>query len=112
MKTNKYFELVIQHSAADRPGGESSIFDQTVERYAEKWAVLKGLEERYGRVPGGRNKIYVDDQDGNARAVGFLHSFWNSDISHNSKKWFQTDWITVYEVERETIDILKEGGKA
>jgi hypothetical protein len=32
-------------------------------------------------------------------AFGFLHSFWNDDCSHDSKKWYQTDWITFWEQE-------------
>lgn len=61
------------------------------------------LIERYGKMPQGRKKIYRDtlDKDGKfvPAIVGFLHSFWNQDCSHNSKKWFQTDWIEIYEQE-------------
>lgn len=64
------------------------------------------LVDRYGKMPGGKNKVYMDDEDGNAKVMGFTHSFWSSDISHNSKPWYQTDWITAVEVEETPINIL------
>ena len=55
------------------------------------------LADRYGRVPGGRNKIYRDIA-GKPEETGFIHSFWNRDIGHNSKSWYQTDWIEITEI--------------
>jgi hypothetical protein len=55
------------------------------------------LIERYGVIPKGTHKIYRDRLSGDAAIVGFLHSFWNQDISHSSKKWYQTDWIEFWE---------------
>lgn len=69
------------------------------------------LTEQYGKLPGGRNKVYVDDKDGNAKVLGFTHSFWNKDWSHDSKPWFQTDWITaVYVVETPVNILVKNNG--
>jgi len=61
------------------------------------------IAERYGRMPNGRNKVYRD-KDGVSRPCGFVYSFWNSDISHNSKAWYQTDWITFEHITKKTID--------
>lgn len=72
--------------------------------FADKEGLKKYLVNRYGKMPGGRKKIYQDSAKG-AIQVGFTHSFWNADISHwakDSKKWFQTDWIVFWE---ETIQI-------
>ena len=52
------------------------------------------LINRYGKMPKGRNKIYRD-VDGKSVVWGFLHSFWNKDISHNTKCWYQTDWVSM-----------------
>jgi hypothetical protein len=61
------------------------------------------LVNRYGKMPSKRNKVYVDDKDGNAKEIGFTHSYWNNDISHNSKKWYQTDWIEIVEYTEEPV---------
>ncbi len=57
------------------------------------------LKLRYGRIPNGRNKIYRDTDVKTADVVGFTYSYWEQDWSHNSVKWFQTDWIEIYEQE-------------
>ena len=55
------------------------------------------LADRYGRVPGGRNKIYRDIA-GKPEETGFIHSFWDQDISHSSKSCYRTDWIEITEI--------------
>lgn len=86
-----------------------SLFDVSREIVLDIKEAQEFLTERYGKLPGGRNKIYVDDKNGNAQVLGFTHSFWNDDISHNSKPWYQTDWITAVYVVETPINIL---GKA
>jgi len=54
-------------------------------------------------MPRGTNKIYIDLEKGEAEEIGFIHSFWNKDCSHDSKSWFQTDWITLAEVTEKPI---------
>lgn len=66
------------------------------ESFESKMQLAEYLIDRYGKMPGGRKKIYQDSASG-AIAVGFMHSFWNQDISHNSGKWYQTDWIVFWE---------------
>ena len=41
--------------------------------------VMAALKSRYGRVPGGRRKLYRDDGDGHFTEVGFVHSYWDDD---------------------------------
>lgn len=74
--------------------------------------ILNGVEDvkaylidRYGKMPKGKNKIYRDKKDGTTLEVGFLYSYWNDDCSHNSKKWYQTDWISFETVNFQPFDI-------
>jgi hypothetical protein len=85
----------------------ASLFDVTHETVFDIKAAQEFLTERYGKLPGGRNKIYVDDKDGNAKVLGFTYSFWNNDISHVPVvSWFQTDWITAAYVVETPVNIL------
>ena len=63
------------------------------ETFEENSEFIQYLINRYGKLPHGKNKIYMDDKDGNSIEVGFIHSLWNKDWSHNTKPWFQQDWI-------------------
>ena len=66
----------------------------------EKFKTLEEVKEfmidRYGRVPGGRRKIYRDTPNG-AVVVGFLYTFWNRETPRD-KAYLQTDWVSVTEV--------------
>jgi len=68
------------------------------ERFDTIEEVERFLTERYGKLPKGRNKVYVEKKDGSTEEVGFIHSFWNRDVSHDGKPWFQTDWIMIVDV--------------
>lgn len=83
---------------------EASIFNWFERDFSKKEEVIDFLKERYGKVPKGKNKIYIGAQDSPIE-VGFTHSYWNEDISHNSDKWFQTDWIEIYNVELTPIKV-------
>jgi hypothetical protein len=82
------------------------MFDVVHETVLDIKEAREFLIDRYEKMPGGKNKVYVDDNDGNAKVLGFTHSFWNKDWSHDSKPWFQTDWITAVEVEETPVNIL------
>lgn len=61
------------------------------------------LIERYGKMPSGKRKVYTGKEP---KIIGFRHSFWNQDISHMTPKWYQTDWVVFYTVEKQySIDI-------
>lgn len=68
-------------------------FNRIIERFESKEELKNYLIDRYGKIPKGKNKVYVE----NGKIVGFLHSYWNQDVSHNSHKWYQTDWICFWE---------------
>ena len=77
---------------------EAHIFNREYKFFKNVDEVKEYLIERYGKMPNGKNKIYIDKKDGSKVVCGFLYSYWNYDWSHNSKKWYQTDWISFNEV--------------
>jgi len=107
MIRKKYFEVVIVKTARNHLRQELYTFDSERVRFKSIAEVKEFLKDKYGRIPHRKNKIYVDNEEGNPQEVGFTYSFWDRDISHNSKAWYQTDWITIEKVEekREGISI-------
>ena len=86
---------------------EKEIFDKIVEEFETIERVREFLKERYGKIPNGKRKIYIDDENGKRKVIGFLHSFWNKDYSHVGESWFQTDWIQFKEIEYKDFEINK-----
>jgi len=103
MKT-EYFKLVISETGSNTVKDEKRLFNEIVERFENLEEVKEFLVNRYGRMPGGRNKVYIDTKSGTKQA-GFTHSFWNKDYSHNDT-WHQTDWICVSMVKKESKPVL------
>ncbi len=99
----KYVEIRITETGRNKLEDVPTIFNEEVEKVETLEEARKFLEERYGKMPGMRSKVFIDGKDGEAQEVGFTHSFWNRDISHNTKSWFQTDWVSIYQVTMETI---------
>lgn len=100
-----YYKMVIEETGRNSPKGVSSMFNRIVENFNTPEETRDWLIEHYGRLPHGRKKVFWDGKDGAPEVVGFLHSFWNKDWSHNSKPWFQTDWIYVTRVTEEVVTI-------
>jgi len=102
-----YLEITITETACNSPRdmGNCSIFNRIVKKRENREEIEKFLTEHYGKPLNSKNKrpIFVDKKDGSTEQVGFLYSFWNRDVSHNSKNWFQTDWIEVCEVEEKPV---------
>lgn len=98
-----YYQLEITETARDHLKQEATIYNIETEDFGSIDDIKQHLIDRYGRMPGGRNKIYRDNKAGEATEVGFCHSFWDDDISHNSKAWYQTDWIEIKEVTTKTV---------
>ena len=94
----KTIELVINETSRSVPGYVAETFNIIKESFESKEQLVEYLIDRYGKMPNGRKKIYTGTNN-NPKVVGFLHSFWNKDCSHNSKKWFQTDWVEFFEQE-------------
>jgi hypothetical protein len=103
-----YYKLVISETGRNFLKEEPHIFNEIIEMFSKKEDIDLYLLDRYGKKPNGRKKIYVDTKDGKPKVVGFLHSFWNQDVSHNSKKWYQTDWICVSEVNEKPLLLHKK----
>ena len=73
---------------------QSSTFNQINEYFKTKEEAKKYLQERYDKKDFSKlRKVY----SGKDIEIGFTYSFWNKDISHNSKSWYQTDWVTIVE---------------
>jgi hypothetical protein len=95
----KTIELHITETGRSNTKEDPSIFNEDHMSFKTIDEMKSFLMDRYGKIPKGKNKVFVDGNDGNPVCIGFLHSFWNQDWSHASKKWYQTDWITFYEQE-------------
>jgi len=90
------FELEIAETGRDSLHEDATRFNTIHESFKTVYQLKEYLIKRYGKMPKGRKKIYRDRKDAPSIVVGFLHSFWNKDYSHNSRKWYQTDWIEFY----------------
>ena len=95
----KYYEVTITETGRNTLKDNASIFNIDKNIFGALEEVRDSIIARYGKVPKKResNKIYIDTKEG-LKEIGFLHSFWNRDISHNSKNWYQTDWVEINEI--------------
>ena len=98
-----YYQLTINETARNHLKEEPNFLNTIKESFATITDTKDFLVDRYGKLPQGRSKIYQDKKNGQAQEIGFLHSFWNQDFSHNSKKWYQTDWIEVCKINTEPV---------
>ena len=92
---DKYFEVKITETVSDKSDPENPrnvIINKKSMRCRTKEDVKDYLKEQYGKVPTGKNKIYVDGKNGEAIEVGFTHT-------HNGLGQRQTDWVEILEVE-------------
>lgn len=105
MKITHFFEVEINETARGSLKDKGQYFNKIIEHFGTKKDVKDFLIARYGKLPPGKKKIYCD-LEGDRVTIGFLHSFWNQDISHNSKKWYQTDWIIVKEITQTTEPVF------
>lgn len=97
----KTIKLEITETGRNYLSQPPETFDVIEESFETIEQLKKYLVERYGKIPNGRKKIYTN-RNSNSEVVGFLHSYWNQDCSHNSPKWYQTDWIEFW-TEESTI---------
>ena len=98
-----YYKLTIDETSRNNPKANSQLFNKEVKKFKTVEEVREYLIDRYGKMPLMRNKVYQDKKDGTTEAIGFLKSYWHKDISHNSKSWYQTDWVTVTEVTEKPV---------
>jgi len=99
----KYYVINIDETA--KPVGNSqegfSIFNQYQESFKTLQEAKDYLKEKYQGHK--KQKMFCDDKEGNAKQIGWIYSFKNSDISHDSKPWYQQDWVSI--TERQDINI-------
>lgn len=96
-----YLKLLITEVGRDTLKAEPHIFNKFSQIFSHTDEVKEFIIDRYGKIPKG--KVYVDQKDGSPKQIGYHYSFWNKDISHDSKSWYQTDWIEITSVEETPI---------
>jgi len=97
-----YYKVEINETCRNSLKDNSTLMNTVNKNLRDKEEVEKFLIERYSKLPKGKNKIFIDTDEG-PKEIGFTYSYWNSDFSHNSNKWFQTDWITITKVFEEPV---------
>ena len=102
------YKISITETGRGNLNEEPTTFDVGFSYHDTLEKVREFLINRYGKMPKGKNKIYRDIK-GKSVVCGFLHSYWNWDCSHNSKKWYQTDWISITEVVETPVLINSKG---
>ena len=103
----EYYKIIIDECGRDNLSAPDHRFNQIVEEYNRLDEIEDFLTDRYNK-PIWKNRkkykpVYIDDREGISHQVGFVYHYWNSDISHDSKKWYQSDWIAVYKINSEVI---------
>lgn len=97
MKTDTIIKVKLSQVGSAAPGKPGSIYNQQTREFPDMDAALLWLEQDYGITKPKRlqdsNSVFVDTPAG-TRRVGFTVSRWNSDVSHNSKKWWETNWVS------------------
>lgn len=85
---------VYQNNPADEPrcGGEETLHFGSMSKLKEELA--KRYPNRDIKSLLNKNKVFVE-RDSEPVHIGFTVSYWNKDISHNSKSWWQTDWVNI-----------------
>ena len=100
-------DVVINEMARNSLGEEPELFNVINESFRDLDDLREFLVDRYGRIPGGRNKVYIDIH-GCAREIGFTHSYWTRDESHSGcKSWYQTDWIMISGVTDSSVQVVR-----
>lgn len=100
-----YYKIGITETARNSPKEDienDHIFNQIEEKRSDLNLVKQFLIDHYGKMPSMKRKIYCDP---NSEEIGFIHSFWNKDCSHNSKAWWQTDWVCITKITEESITV-------
>ena len=96
------YEMVVTQTGKSHMRDRYQIFHEGVEYFQTKREVRNALRERYktrfGRPM--RGSPMYRDIEGKPKRVGRIYGYWNKDISHNSKPWFQQDWVEIRKIKR------------
>lgn len=85
-------EISITQTAKSNPRDDYGAYNDERHIVKDMAEAKAWLKERYGNCK--RSYIYQDTKSGETKRVGYIYHFRNSDISHNSKSWYQQDWVT------------------
>ena len=101
----KYIMITINQTSKTNPQdhGGGYIFNTEKEYFGTIEEAKNFLLEYYDIKTLPKKYIYRDNEQGEAKKVGYIKNYWNKDFSHDSKKWYQTDWIEIKEVKEKTI---------
>jgi len=99
-------EIIETSKPSPRSTDDFDTFNIISEKFEKLKEVKELLSDRYGTDKPTNNKIYIDNKKGEAQVVGFIRTFWNKDMSHNSKSWWQEDWVSIQKVFQETDNVL------
>ncbi len=100
------FVLIIKETGRNSLKEEAAMFNRIEKDFESLEDVKNFIVERYGKMPSRKAKVYVDTKDGKSRQVGFCHSYWNKDWSHNMPSWYQTDWVEVIKIKEDFERII------
>ena len=101
----KTIKISITETACSSPKNidESYTFNRIEEHFETIEEAKDYLFERYGKKDFSKNrKVFQGEEE-----IGFTQTFWNKDISHDSKSWFQTDWIITTKQTETPINLFK-----
>lgn len=85
----------IDQVGSNRPGERGQIFNQETFLVDTMEKAMKRLKDKFFiERPKRKKAVYIDDKDGNAIEIGFIHNRWSRDCSHGGKSWWETNWVT------------------
>ena len=101
----EYIKITIKKTS--KPIGSKKenyeIFNVIEHLAKDKKEAREYLNGEYGKCK--REKMYIDDEQNNPKQIGWIYSFKNQDISHNSDYWWQKDWVSITRVKEKEIMI-------
>jgi hypothetical protein len=108
----KFYRLICRSEATDSEDSENhgNVFDEAVMSFNTIEEVKDYLRNNYkGITP---EAMYIDRTAGKKSMpyrIGWIFCFWNQDISHNSEKWWQKDWIELREETTSNVELSEKG---
>lgn len=89
----KYYRVIVSKTSKTPYRKEAYHFWDTE---VKKFDTLEEMKEYLSFYKGmRREKMYI----GERKHIGYIYTFRNRDISHNSEEWIQQDWVEAQEVD-------------
>lgn len=93
-----HIKLEINTIERNAPGGEPYRGQDITETFDTDDDLREYIIDRYGRVPRGHNKVYVDQPDGSVLEIGIVHTYWAAPEYSGDNSVYRTDWIMITDV--------------